>query len=249
MEEIWKDVVGYEGLYKVSNLGRVKSIDRVVVNSLGVPRRFYGKTMVLQSAKNTGYAMVSLNKNGVSTCKYVHGIVGEAFIYNPHNKPYINHKDFNRTNNLVSNLEWVTNGENVKHSYTRDRHRGSGLIGEDVGNSKITNEQSLLIKQYLENGKRPKWISEKLSIPKYALYKITQGLNWKHLEIKNERNNYRCHLTNSQIKMINELGDYNSRFSRTRKPFPSSWVAKAFGVGSTTILKVWNGEYAGDYDR
>ena len=92
--EIWKDIEGYEGKYQVSNLGRVKSIR-------------YGKEKILSpSISNQGYIQVNLCKNGKQKWCLIHRLVALAFIPNPNNLPQINHRDEDKTNNKVENLEW-----------------------------------------------------------------------------------------------------------------------------------------------
>lgn len=114
MQEIWKDVRGYEGLYQVSNLGRVKSLERQV------KLRQYTKNLPEKNMKLTlnkrGYLYVHLCKNGKYQGYRVHRLVAMAFIPNPHNKPQVNHIDRNVLNNSVDNLEWCTNAENMKHA-------------------------------------------------------------------------------------------------------------------------------------
>lgn len=94
MDEVWKDIAGYEGLYAVSNHGRVKSY---YVNRILKPQIVRG-----------GYYAVKLSKNRQKEHKYVHILVAEAFIPNENNLPVVNHKDETRTNNLSTNLEWCT---------------------------------------------------------------------------------------------------------------------------------------------
>lgn len=105
MEEIWKDKKDYEGLYQVSNLGRAKSLDRYVKgkgHSLQLK-----KGRILKPMKdNNGYLKVLLSKNGKYTNYYVHRLVAEVFLPNPNNYKEVNHKDENKTNNVVTNLEW-----------------------------------------------------------------------------------------------------------------------------------------------
>lgn len=102
------------GLYKVSNLGRVKSIFR------------YKKILKLHFDKD-GYSYVRLYKNKKSFNKLVHRLVAEAFIPNPKNKPQVNHKDFNRSNNVLTNLEWCTGQENIDFSNNKGRYNGKGI--------------------------------------------------------------------------------------------------------------------------
>lgn len=103
MEEIWKDIVDYEGLYQVSNLGRVKSLVRK-----GVLKEKMLKPFIHQK----GYLQIGLHKNGKYIKYLVHRLVAEAFIPNPNNLPEVNHKDENKQNNVVSNLEWCDRSYN-----------------------------------------------------------------------------------------------------------------------------------------
>lgn len=104
--EIWKDIIGYESFYQVSNIGRVRSLDRTVI------RDGYGsvlfKGQIMNQFENNGYMMVTLRKDGHKHNYKVHRLVMMAFEPNPDNLPCINHKDNNRKNNVVSNLEWCT---------------------------------------------------------------------------------------------------------------------------------------------
>lgn len=110
MKEIWKDIEGYEGLYQVSNLGRVRSLDRKVWN-------YTKKGRILKPHSNGhSYQNVSLHKeNKTEKHLYIHILVAKAFLPNPDNKTEVNHKDFNKLNNRVDNLEWVTRDENKQH--------------------------------------------------------------------------------------------------------------------------------------
>ena len=113
MEEIWKDIVGYENLYQVSNFGRVRSLNRTVWNHNGYAPK---KGVVLVSRANaTGHHTVNLSKNCKSKMFFVHRLVAFAFIPNPDNLPIINHKDENPSNNSVENLEWCTHKYNMNY--------------------------------------------------------------------------------------------------------------------------------------
>ena len=119
MEEIWKDVVGYEGYYQVSNLGRVRSLDRIASNG----RKIKGK--ILSTKVNTPpyYTRASLSVNGKMKLAQVHRLVAQAFVYNPdpEHKTQVGHKDESRTNNRADNLEWVTPKENSNMPLHRER--------------------------------------------------------------------------------------------------------------------------------
>ena len=113
MEEIWKAIVGYEGLYEVSNFGRIRSLNY----------RRTGEVQELELRPNTkGYLIIDLSKNGKVETFKVHRLVANAFIPNPHNLDTVNHIDHNRQNNNVSNLEWLSREDN-----TSEAQRSKGI--------------------------------------------------------------------------------------------------------------------------
>lgn len=113
--EVWKDVVGYEGLYQVSNLGRVKSVERYKDNN-GTKQLVKEKIKATRKDKQ-GYLLLDLYKNNKSKTVRVHRLVAQAFIPNPQNKETVNHIDGNKENNTVENLEWATQKEQNEHIY------------------------------------------------------------------------------------------------------------------------------------
>lgn len=118
--EIWKDIEGYEGLYQVSNIGRVKRVRS-------------GRIRTQKIVKN-GYCQVNLSKNNQVNFYLVHRLVANAFIPNPNKLPQVNHKDENKTNNYVENLEWCTQSYNnlwgtgtERQNYSRHKNDPQGL--------------------------------------------------------------------------------------------------------------------------
>ena len=145
MEEIWKDIKGYEGLYQVSNLGNVRSLDHIRKNGKTDNHKCLTKGRLLKLAvqKESGYLFCVLSKNGNTKGYRVHRLVAETFIPNPNNYKCVNHKDENKSNNKLENLEWCT------HKY--NNNYGTKPIRIAKGNSKKVNQYDLkgnFIKQW-----------------------------------------------------------------------------------------------------
>lgn len=134
MKEIWKDVIDYEEEYEVSNFGNVRRKSKNLT----------------QHVTTHGYNILTLSKNGNVSTKIVHRLVAEAFINNPELKEQVNHKDCNKLNNNLSNLEWVTPLENIRHAVENNRQRDQR--GENNNMSKLTEEDVLLIREMLKDG-------------------------------------------------------------------------------------------------
>ena len=164
--EIWRDVKNYEGLYQVSNYGRVKSF-------------YYANGKILSGGFDTGrYSMMHIIKGKHSKTILLHKMVLGAFILNVDNKREINHKDGNKENNCVWNLEWATRKENMQHAAKM------GLIrnGEDSGKAKITNEQVKFIRKvYIPRDKNfgLKALARKFGVGKDAMSDIVNGKSFK----------------------------------------------------------------------
>lgn len=133
LEEIWKDVKDFEGYYQVSNLGRVRSLDRYITRSDGVVQFKKG---AIKAPKNStdNYDLITLSKNGHSKTMGLHILVATEFVDNPMGLPEVNHKDFNRKNNQADNLEWVTHLDNIKYSAENGRYKLRNINGENNPN-------------------------------------------------------------------------------------------------------------------
>lgn len=136
MKEIWKDIRGYEGLYKISNLGKVVSIPRMMMRKNGKAMRINGSQKRFGIGSNGYYRVGLYDGNGNKKMVSVHRLLAIAFIPNPDNKPCINHKDSNRLNLSLENLEWVTYQENTDHSIKQGLFGMLGQTGDLHNNSK-----------------------------------------------------------------------------------------------------------------
>ena len=124
-KEIWKPVVGFEGMYEVSNMGNVRSLNRVVIK---YGRKVTLKGKQLSPAAKLGYKFVNLYKNSKGSRRNISRLVAEAFIPNPKNKPQVDHINTIRDDNRVENLRWVTQKENMNNPITRQNHRDKVYI-------------------------------------------------------------------------------------------------------------------------
>lgn len=175
--EKWVDCVGYEGYYKVSNKGRIKSVFREVPGSYKCGGSFRrGEKLIKPKVGSTGYYTAQFCKLGVSKSVLVHRIVALAFIENNKKLPYVNHLDFNRLNNCLENLEWCDQKRNVHHAI--ENGRVPVFFGENTSNNKLTSEQVLKIfysPQPLEE------IAKNFGITRGQVGCIKSGKSWSHL--------------------------------------------------------------------
>lgn len=183
--EIWKPVKNYEGIYEISNLGRVKSLPREKycghVNS--APQ--LTKERILKVKKDRlGYSRVKLSKNGISNLKYIHRIIAEAFIDNPKNKGEVNHIDGNKDNNKTSNLEWCSRSENVKHAFELKLHKT--LKGELNNKSKLNKKDVNSIRRiYKESNITQTELAKKYNVTSANIHSIVNFKTWKDVENEN----------------------------------------------------------------
>ena len=138
-EEVWLDIPSYEGLYQCSNLGRVKSLDRKVLSTKKVTFEKFLRGGIRKQQDRVGYKVVTLFKNGNRKTHYVHRLVAKVFIPNPNNYPMVNHKDEDRTNNKVENLEWCTHQYNLNYGTSlkrKNKKLSTPIVGVHVETGK-----------------------------------------------------------------------------------------------------------------
>lgn len=176
-DEIWKDVDGYDGKYQVSNHGNMRMI--IVYRCPRRPRPPATKPMK-NNTHNLGYKRIGLRKNGKTKNWYIHQLVARAFIPNPLSKPEVNHIDCNKANNHISNLEWCTKKENMRHRKLMglydtqpkgSSHPGSKLIESDI--PKMRALRTL--------GVPGEIIAAAFNISEGTLYSSIRGETWKHI--------------------------------------------------------------------
>lgn len=180
--EVWKPIEGYEGLYEVSDYGRIKSLERYM-NNKGKPQIVKEK-ILKQSTINSGYKRVELSKDGNRKPFLVHRLVALAFVPNPDNKPHVNHIDENKVNNCSENLEWVTLKEN--NNYGEHNHKAAIARGLHIG---IFDKQGNCIKEFNSMSEA----SRNTGINYASIHDCVKGKQkhaggyiWKAIEIVNE---------------------------------------------------------------
>lgn len=177
MKEVWKDIVGYEGYYQVSNLGRVRSLNRLVPHGKGDSMRFL-KGKILNQTNTVGYKAVGLRKNNKVVFSKVHRLLAIAFIPNPEDKPCVNHIDMNRSNNIINNLEWCTYSENTIHFFENGR---KAARNENHGLSKLSNEDVVNIKSRLKSGEKGITLAKEYVVTTATISRIKNGKIWNNI--------------------------------------------------------------------
>lgn len=181
--EFWQDVTGYEGLYQVSNLGRVYSLERKKTRQRGsiVEVMTFKPFMKKQQTKTDGYLTTGLtDQTGKKKTVSVHRLVALMFIENPENKPEVNHKNGNKTDNKVNNLEWNTPTENSQHAY--DTGLKKGAKGETNNKSVLTETDVLEIRKlYKLGGETQLTLCNKFKVSKSTIKHILKRRTWKHI--------------------------------------------------------------------
>lgn len=172
MNEIWKDVEGYEGLYQVSNLGRIRSLDHDVIHI----SHYKGSILKPDTSDRYPYPNLTLCKpNPRRTIrKNLHRLIAETFIPNPLRKPYVNHIDGNKANNRIENLEWTTPSENQQHAF----RIGLRQVGEKVKNAKLTDN---IVREIRVSPLGKYKLAKKFSVSPTVIHRIRNGQGWRHV--------------------------------------------------------------------
>jgi hypothetical protein len=170
--EIWRDINGYEGLYQISNYGRVKS--------LGGRLGGYVKDIIMKlTPDQKGYSRVRFSKNYKKETFKVHRLVANAFLLNIKNKPMVNHKDGEKNNNYVHNLEWVNNSENRLHAIRNEYIKYPK--GENSYTHKLNNKDVFKIRELFQNGKSIRDISNEFNVTWQNIKYIIDRKTWSHI--------------------------------------------------------------------
>ena len=175
-KEVWLEIKGYESLYQISSIGRIKSLERVSIfnNSTGLK-----KERILKAFKDCkGYSRVKLSKNAIESTKKVHRLVADAFLNNLQNKPEVNHINGIKDDNRFDNLEWVTSSENTIHALNNKLKVSQK--GSEHGNSKLNEEKVLEIRK-IGRSKSLKEIAEIYGVDKSSISLILLNKAWKHV--------------------------------------------------------------------
>ncbi|WP_158011135.1 NUMOD4 domain-containing protein [Hymenobacter lapidarius] len=172
INEIWRAVVGFAGRYEVSNVGRVRSL----------PKGPLGKIRYIGGPAQTGYTKVLLSRDGKHHHFNIHTLVASAFIEKPASESplCVNHKDGNKANNSVSNLEWVTYQENSIHAAKNRLSK----IGSEHYAARFTDEEVLLIREAFRTTSSVE-LATRHGITTGAMSALIQGRTWKHLPVLN----------------------------------------------------------------
>lgn len=171
MIEKWKSIKGYKSFYQVSNLGRIRSLDRLVKTHRG--SRLARGRIISQTLDADGYLILRLHKKGIGKTFKAHRLVAQAFKRNPKNKPQVNHKNGTKTDNRAVNLEWSTSSENILHALNMGLNttRGQTHHWTCMSNQDVIKINELL----LENELTLQQIADKFKVRKGIINQIYKG--------------------------------------------------------------------------
>lgn len=256
--EEWKDIKNYEGMYQISNFGRIKSLNRIIKTGINNGYRELQETIKVPRMDKYGYLKVQLSKENITEDKTVHRLVAEAFIPNPKNKPEINHKDGIKTNNYIDNLEWVTTLENQLHRKNVLHKQGSK---PNIPKGASWNTEKGRWVSYIKIDNKTKFLgycNSKEEAHKLYFYEFVKAYNyepWDVNEFPDEsiliiRNRQPKVIENNELQFVGGIGDKdwvgdNKKLSRNypqgnrvynSKNIAVSQTAQGGGIGSYSGL-------------
>lgn len=184
MNEIWREIPGFDGRYLASSLGNLKSISVAVSHC---PKGKWLKRVIPEKAIKTssdkfGYRRTTLTHNGKRKNWLVHRLIAISFIRNPDNLPCVNHIDSCTHNNRIENLEWVDHAGNMRHAALRGRMASNSGKGMKSPAAKLTDDLVIEIKIRLADGEGPASISLDYAVTPSAISEIKSGRSWSHIQ-------------------------------------------------------------------
>jgi len=178
MQEIWKDVVGFEGLYRVSNLGNVKGMSKSWVCGMHGSIRIKPESILKLSIDSNGYNQVWMAKSGKGRHYLVHRLVAKAFLGNPENKKDVNHKNGKKIDNNLINLEWCTRSENVIHAFKNNLIKP--LCGSKHKMSKLKEDDIFKIRELAGQYTKTE-LAEMFGVGRRSINNIVNYKSWTHI--------------------------------------------------------------------
>lgn len=233
----WKEITGYEGVYEVSDAGGIRSVDRTIYQEGHGYRKLKG-TEVKSHDNGKGYKYVTLCKDGNKKNYYVHILVAREFIGEYGESKQVDHIDFDRKNNCVSNLQIVTIRENVRRIFAKGR--GNPPRGERSGSAKVNRKQVLEIREKLKEGVSPRELAGIYGIHETTILHIKHNRIWRHLLPNAEppyKSRERAKLDKSQVKRIRQKHASGVGVDDLRKEYAVSWST----IYSIVTNKSWVG--------
>ena len=181
MLEVWKSICDFEGFYEISNLGNVRSVERLVHKSNG--RHAIFKSNPLKPTMGAGYFRVVLSMEGFKRTLSIHRLIAIAFIPNPKKLSCINHKNGIKTDNSLGNLEWCSYSENTKHAFKTGLLTSGlkGKTGESHPTSKLKSKEVVIIKDLINAGQTLISIAKRFNISDKAISDIKIGRTWRSI--------------------------------------------------------------------
>ena len=182
--EKWEDIAGMSGKYRISSLGRVYSVPRIVKKRNGATQTIPGRMLSISEKriKDNLYHVVALQDRGRAIYEYVHRLVAEAFIENPKQLREVNHKNLIKTDNRVSNLEWASSRKNKLHAVAKGvQFNPNPKKGEQVKAAKLDETKVLKIRRFHAKGWTQEKLAKRFKVTPTNIGYIVRRKSWKHI--------------------------------------------------------------------